>query len=175
MFVIIDGMTEVESLRKLVNKALQQERTQYNKLYREKMVNQVTLVGRLGADPECKTLTSGNSVANVSLATTESWKDKDTGQKKEVTDWHRVVVYGALAEVFSRWLHKGSLIYVQGRLKTRSWDDQKAGGKRYITEVICDQMRMLGGKKEDGGHAQDDIPPAEPEGQAGSDEEGLPF
>lgn len=139
------------------------------------MVNQVTLVGRLGGDPEVKMLQSGKSVANVSLATTESWKDKDTGQKKEVTDWHRVVVYGALAEVFGKWLHKGSLIYVQGRLKTRSWDD-KSGGKRYITEVICDAMRILGGKK-DGGedHAREEDPPAEPEGQAGSDEDDLPF
>ncbi len=140
------------------------------------MVNQVTLVGRLGGDPEVKTLASGKSVANVSLATTESWKDKDTGQKKEVTDWHRVVVYGPLADVFGKWLHKGSLIYVQGRLKTRSWDD-KEGSKRYITEVICDQMKMLGGKKEDGGHAQEEVPPAEPEGKAavGSGEDDLPF
>lgn len=137
------------------------------------MVNQVILVGRLGGDPEVKTLQSGKSVANVSLATTESWKDKDTGQKKEVTDWHRVVVYGAMADVFGKWLRKGSLIYVQGRLKTRSWDDK--GSKRYITEVICDTMRMLGGKKDDGGHAQEEVPPAEPEGQAGSGEDDLPF
>jgi len=137
------------------------------------MVNQVTLVGRLGGDPEVKYLASGKAVANVSLATTESWKDKDTGQKKEVTDWHRIVVYGALADVFGKWLHKGSLIYVQGRLKTRSWDDK--GSKRYITEVICDTMRMLGGKKDDGGHAQEEALPAEPEGHAGGGEDDLPF
>jgi len=137
------------------------------------MLNQVQLIGRLGGDPECKTLASGKSVVNVSIATTESWKDKDTGQKKEVTDWHRVVVYGALADVFAKWLHKGSLIYVQGRLKTRSWDDQKGGGKRYITEVICDQMRMLGGKgetREEIGHEQH----SEPEAPAAG-EEDLPF
>lgn len=137
------------------------------------MLNQVQLIGRLGADPDCKTLASGKSVANVSLATTESWKDKDTGQKKEVTDWHRVVVYGALADVFAKWLHKGSLIYVQGRLKTRSWEDQKGGGKRYVTEVICDQMRMLGGKgeaREDSGQEQHSEPEAPAPG-----EEDLPF
>lgn len=137
------------------------------------MVNQVIIVGRLGGDPDVKTLASGKAVANVSIATTESWKDKDTGQKKEVTDWHRVVVYGPLADVFGKWLHKGSLIYVQGRLKTRSWDDK--GSKRYITEVICDQMRMLGGKKEDGGHAQEEVPPAEGQAEVGSGEEDLPF
>ena len=98
-------------------------------------VNKVILIGNLGKDPECRSMQNGSKVANLSLATSESWKDKSTGEKKERTEWHRVVVFGPLAEIVERYTRKGSKIYVQGSLQTRKWSD-KDGVEKYSTEVV---------------------------------------
>lgn len=105
-------------------------------------VNKVILVGRLGADPELKTLGSGQAVANFNLATSESWVDKE-GQKQEKTEWHRIVVWGKLAEICRQHLSKGRQVYVEGRLQTRSWEDQQ-GQKRYTTEITANTVQFLG-------------------------------
>jgi single-strand DNA-binding protein len=112
-------------------------------------VNKVILVGNLGNDPEVKYMPSGGAVANVSLATTESWKDKNSGERQEKTEWHRVVFFGRLAEIAGEYLKKGSQIYVEGRLQTREWE--KDGVKRYSTEIIASDMQMLGGRGGSGG------------------------
>ncbi len=111
-------------------------------------VNKVILVGRLGKDPEVRHLESGASVANFSLATTESYKDRNTGERKEITDWHNIVLWRGLAEVAEKYLKKGNMVYVEGKLKTRSWED-KDGNTRYTTEIVGDNMTMLGGKPTD--------------------------
>lgn len=107
-------------------------------------VNKVILVGRLGKDPEVKNMTNGESVANVTLATTESWKDK-SGSKQEKTEWHNLVFYRRLAEIAGEYLKKGSQIYIEGKLQTRKWQT-KEGQDRYTTEVIVSEMQMLGSK-----------------------------
>jgi single-strand DNA-binding protein len=109
-------------------------------------LNKVQIIGHLGRDPEVRYLASGDQVANVAVATSETWKDKATGEKKEATEWHRVVVYGKLAEVIGQYLHKGSLVYFEGKLKTRKWQD-KDGIEKYTTELVCDTMQMLGGRQ----------------------------
>lgn len=109
-------------------------------------VNKVIIVGRLGKDPEVKTLGNGAIVANFSMATSESYKDKTTGEKKEITDWHNIVLWRGLAEIAQKYLHKGDLIYIEGKMRTRSWD--KDGHKFYATEVIGDSMTMLSTSKE---------------------------
>lgn len=106
-------------------------------------VNKVILVGRLGQDPEVKSLPSGQNVATISVATSESWKDKDNGQKQEKTEWHRVVLWGRLADLAKSYLTKGKLVYIEGKLQTRSWDD-KTGVKRYSTEIMASTMQFLG-------------------------------
>jgi single-strand DNA-binding protein len=106
-------------------------------------VNKVILVGNLGADPEIRYLPNGDAVANIRLATTESWKDKATGEKKELTEWHRVVFYRKLAEIAGQYLKKGSQIYVEGRIRTRKWQGQD-GQDRYTTEIEANEMQMLG-------------------------------
>ncbi|AXR08125.1 single-stranded DNA-binding protein [Salinimonas sediminis] len=111
-------------------------------------VNKVILVGNLGTDPEVRYMPNGNAVANLSLATSESWKDQQ-GQVQERTEWHRLTMYRRLAEVAGEYLKKGSQIYVEGKLQTRKWQDQQ-GQDRYTTEIIVDQMQMLGGKSEGG-------------------------
>ena len=108
-------------------------------------VNKVTLIGNLGNDPEVRYSGNGNAVANVSLATAESWRDKDSGEQQERTEWHRVVFFGRLAEIVSEYLHKGSLIYVEGRLQTNKWQD-KEGNDRYTTQIVANEMQMLGGR-----------------------------
>lgn len=115
-------------------------------------VNKVIIVGNLGRDPETRYMPNGEAVTNIAVATTESWKDKQTGEKKEQTEWHRITFYRKLAEVVGQYLKKGSSIYVEGRLQTRKWTD-KDGVERYTTEIISDSMQMLGGgpKKEDDG------------------------
>jgi len=112
-------------------------------------VNKVILIGTLGSDPEVRYMPNGNAVANISLATNESWKDKNTGQMQEKTEWHRVVVFGKLAEVAGEYLRKGSQVYFEGKLQTRKWQDQATGQDKYTTEVVVDfggQMQMLGGR-----------------------------
>lgn len=110
-------------------------------------VNKVILVGFLGKDPETRYAPSGDAICNVTLATSESWKDKSTGEKKESTEWHRVVFFGKLAEIAGQYLKKGSQAYVEGCLKTRKWTDNN-GQERYTTEVRADELKMLGGKGE---------------------------
>jgi len=110
-----------------------------------KGVNKVILVGHLGDDPKISYMPSGGAVANVSIATTESWKDKTTGEKQERTEWHRVTFYQRLAEIVGEYLKKGAQIYVEGRLQTRKWQ-AKDGTDRYTTEIIASEMQMLGSK-----------------------------
>ena len=114
-----------------------------------KGVNKVILVGNLGNDPEVRYMPNGNAVANLSLATSESWKDQQ-GQVQERTEWHRLTMYRRLAEIAGEYLKKGSQIYVEGKLQTRKWQDQQ-GQDRYATEIIVDQMQMLGGRGGEGG------------------------
>lgn len=115
-------------------------------------LNQVQLIGNLGADPETRFTTSGEAVCNIRLATTDSWKDKATGEQKEATEWHRVVFYRRLAEVAGQYLKKGSQVFIQGRIKTRKWTD-KDGVEKYTTEIEATEMKMLGGKREGGNDA----------------------
>jgi single-strand DNA-binding protein len=105
-------------------------------------INKVIIVGNLGNDPELKFMPNGNAVTNLTVATSESWKDKNTGEQKEDTEWHRVVFFRRLAEIAGEYLKKGSKVYIEGKLKTRKWQDQ-SGNDRYSTEIIADQMQML--------------------------------
>ena len=116
-------------------------------------VNRVTLVGNLGRDPEMRTMPSGDQLANVAIATTDRWKDKNTGEEKSSTEWHRVTFNGRLAEIAGQYLRKGSQVYVEGSLRTRKWTDQ-AGVEKYSTEIRADQMQMLGSRQggQQGGH-----------------------
>lgn len=111
-------------------------------------VNKVIIVGHLGRDPEIRTFPSGDQVANVTIATTDRWRDKNSGENKEATEWHRVTFHGRLAEIAGQYLRKGSQIYLEGSLKTRKWTDQATGQERYATEIRADSMQMLGGKSE---------------------------
>lgn len=113
-------------------------------------VNKVILVGNLGKDPEVRYLPDGGAVVNLSLATTSNWRDKTSGEKREETEWHRVVMYGRLAEIAGEYCRKGRSIYVEGRLKTRKWQDQ-SGVDKYTTEIVADQMQLLGGREGGGG------------------------
>ncbi len=119
-------------------------------------VNKVILIGNVGGDPETRYLPNGNAVTNITLATTDSWKDKQTGQQQERTEWHRVVFCGKLAEIAGEYLRKGGQCYIEGRLQTREWE--KDGVKRYTTEIVVDMngtMQLLGGR---GGNAADEAP-----------------
>jgi single-strand DNA-binding protein len=108
-------------------------------------LNKVTLIGYLGRDPETRSTAAGDAVAQFTLATTETWKDKATGEKREATEWHRVVLYRKLAEIAAQYLKKGSLVYVEGRLQTRKWTG-KDDVERYVVEIIGDDLRMLGAR-----------------------------
>jgi len=110
-----------------------------------KGVNKVIIIGNLGKDPEIRYSQNGVAVASMSIATTESWKDKNTGQKQEKTEWHRLVAFGKTAEICGQYLKKGSSAYVEGKLQTRKWQD-KDGQDRYTTEIVVDNLQMLGGK-----------------------------
>ncbi|MDO6405939.1 single-stranded DNA-binding protein [Pantoea phytobeneficialis] len=113
-------------------------------------VNKVILVGNLGQDPEVRYMPNGGAVANITLATSESWRDKQTGENKEITEWHRVVLFGKLAEVAGEYLRKGSQVYIEGQLRTRKWQDQ-GGQDRYTTEIVVNvggTMQMLGGRQQ---------------------------
>lgn len=113
-------------------------------------VNKVIIVGNLGKDPEMRAFPSGDQVANVTIATTDKWKDKQTGEMKEATEWHRVVFNGRLAEIVGQYLRKGSQVYVEGSLRTRKWTDQ-SGVEKFTTEIRADQMQMLGSRQGMGG------------------------
>ena len=120
-------------------------------------INKCIILGRVGNDPEVKYSASGSAIANLSVATSEQWKDKQTGEKKEQTEWHRVVIFGKLAEVAGEYLRKGSQVYIEGQLRTRKWTDSN-GVDRYTTEIVIPQMggvmQMLGGKRDDSGQQQ---------------------
>ena len=108
-------------------------------------INKVILIGNLGNEPEIRYTAGGAAVANISLATAESWKDKESGEQQERTEWHRIVFFGRLAEIVGEYLHKGSQVYVEGRLQTRKWQD-KEGHDRYTTEIVANEMQVLGGR-----------------------------
>ena len=150
-------------------------------------VNKVIIVGNLGKDPETRYAPSGDAVTNIVVATTETWKDKTSGEKREATEWHRVVFFGKLAEIAGQYLKKGSQVYLEGKLKTRKWQD-KDGQDRFTTEINADEMKMLGskgdGQQQEGQRPQQtqQRPPAnpqrQPQGQAGgfSDmDDDIPF
>jgi single-strand DNA-binding protein len=145
-------------------------------------VNKVIIVGHLGRDPETKYMPNGEAVTNITVATTESWKDKNSGEKRELTEWHRVTFYRKLAEIAGQYLKKGMQVYVEGKLQTRKWTD-KEGVERYTTEIIADTMQMLGGKGSGGGDGRDanngssgSRPPAQGNGQKGRDmDDDAPF
>ncbi len=113
-------------------------------------INKVILVGNLGKDPEVRYMPSGSAAANITIATSEQWKDKQTGEQKDRTEWHNVVFFGRLAEIVGEYLKKGSQIYVEGSLRTRKWQD-KSGNDRYTTEIVANEMQMLGGGGRGGG------------------------
>ncbi|HNO64268.1 MAG TPA: single-stranded DNA-binding protein [Thauera aminoaromatica] len=113
-------------------------------------VNKVILIGNLGADPESRFAPSGDAICNIRLATTETWRDKNTGERREATEWHRVAFFGKLAEIAGQYLRKGSQVYIEGSLRTRKWQDQ-SGQDRYTTEIRADEMKMLG--RREGGDA----------------------
>jgi single-strand DNA-binding protein len=108
-------------------------------------VNKVILIGNLGADPETRAMPSGTTVANLRIATSESWRDKQTGEQQERTEWHRVALFGRLAEIAAEYLRKGSQVYIEGSLRTRKWQD-KQGNERYSTEIVGNELQMLGGR-----------------------------
>ncbi len=134
-------------------------------------VNKVILIGNLGRDPEVRYTPSGSAVCNITVATSRSWKSKESGEKVEETEWHRVVMYDRLAEIAGEYLKKGRSVYIEGRLKTRKWTD-KDGAEKYTTEIIAQEMNMLGGREgmgggagggdEDGGNGERSAPPQRP-------------
>jgi single-strand DNA-binding protein len=113
-------------------------------------INKVILIGNLGADPETRSLPSGMTVANIRIATSEAWKDKQSGDMKEQTEWHNVALFGRLGEIAGEYLRKGSQVYIEGKLRTRKWQD-KQGNDRYTTEIIANEMQMMGGRGGTGG------------------------
>ena len=135
-------------------------------------VNKVILVGTLGRDPEVKYGSNGNAIVNLSLATSETWKDKNSGEKQEKTEWHRVVIFGKLAEIAAEYLKKGSQAYFEGKLQTRKWQD-KDGQDRYTTEIVAHQMQMLGGKGMK--TSADDDKQSAPEPQPEVELDSIPF
>jgi single-strand DNA-binding protein len=140
-------------------------------------VNKAIIIGHIGADPEVRVMQDGDAVCKISVATTESWKDKD-GEKQERTEWHRVVFFGKLADIAVRYLKRGSQVYIEGRLRTRKWQD-KEGSDRYTTEIIADEMRMLGKRDGEQTAPRAEDPPKQKKGKSGSAfddfEDDLPF
>jgi single-strand DNA-binding protein len=140
-------------------------------------VNKVIVVGNLGQDPETRYMPSGSAVTNLRVATNESWKDKQTGEQKDRTEWHSVAMFGRLAEIAAEYLRKGSQVYIEGKLRTRKWQD-KDGNDRYTTEIVADEMQMLGSRS--GGSApsiSDAPPPSAPRSQSSGDDfdDDIPF
>jgi single-strand DNA-binding protein len=139
-------------------------------------INKAILIGRLGRDPEVRYTPSGVAVANFSIATSEEWKDKDSGEKKERTEWHRIVAFGRLGEICGEYLSKGRQVYIEGRIQTRDWEDRD-GNKRYTTEIVAGDVQFLGGR--DG--ADGSRPPGPPDADfrgapaSGPDDDDIPF
>ncbi len=142
-------------------------------------INKVILIGNLGGDPEVRYMPNGNAVANVTVATSESWKDKNTGENQERTEWHRVVFFRRQAEIVGEYLKKGSKVYIEGKLQTRKWQDQ-SGNDRYTTEIVANEMQMMDSRRESSGassprptaSAQAPTPPAPSSGDFDDD---IPF
>lgn len=139
-------------------------------------INRVILVGHLGQDPEIKSMPSGSAVANASIATSDQWKDKQSGEMRDRTEWHRVVFFNRLAEIVGQYLRKGSQVYVEGRLQTRKWQDQN-GNDRYTTEIVASEMQMLGGKDNADGSAGAPAQNQAPQQAAAADafDDDVPF
>jgi len=135
-------------------------------------LNKVLIIGNLGADPEIKYTQAGSPVANLSVATSERWKDKNTGEQKEQVEWHRVVIFGRLAEIAEQYLKKGSKIFVEGKLQTRDWEDSE-GKKRYTTEVVAREMTMLDSKGDSMENSSSASSSSKPEND--KFEEDIPF
>jgi single-strand DNA-binding protein len=131
-------------------------------------INKVIIVGNLGADPETRYMPSGSAVTNLSVATSETWKDKQTGEQKERTEWHKVAMFNRLAEIAAEYLRKGSQVYIEGKLRTRKWQDRD-GNDRWTTEIVADEMQMLGGRG-GGGSA----PMSSDRGSSGGPPDGPP-
>ena len=138
-------------------------------------INKVILVGNLGKDPDMRYTAGGDAVANLSIATSESWNDNQTGEKKEKTEWHRVVFFRRIAEVCGEYLKKGSSVYIEGSLRTRDWEDDK-GNKRYTTEIIGREMQMLGGRRtEDNMDQSPRMNSSSPQPEEGLIDDEIPF
>ena len=138
-------------------------------------INKVILVGNLGKDPDMRYTAGGDAVANLSIATSESWNDNQTGEKKEKTEWHRVVFFRRIAEVCGEYLKKGSSVYIEGSLRTRDWEDDQ-GNKRYTTEIIGREMQMLGGRRsEDNMDQSPQMNSSSPQPEEGLIEDEIPF
>ena len=137
-------------------------------------VNKAIIVGQLGKDPELRYTADGKAIANFSVATSEQWKDTQTGEKQEKTEWHRISIFGKLAEIAGEYLRKGSQVYLEGKIQTRKWTD-KDGQDRYTTEIIADQMQMLGGKQ--GGEERQEKPRNAKSAPSGNDDfdEDIPW
>jgi single-strand DNA-binding protein len=148
-------------------------------------VNKVILIGNLGKDPQQRAMPSGKAVVNFSVATTEQWRDKQTGENKEATEWHNVVMFDRLAEIAAEYLRKGSQVYIEGKIRTRKWQD-KEGNDRYTTEIIANEMSMLGGRgaadrsaappqERSRDRAEEQVSRPEPAGVAESFDDDIPF
>jgi len=143
-------------------------------------INKVILVGNLGKDPEMRYMPSGSAVANITLATTESWKDKQSGDQQERTEWHNIVFFNRLAEIVGEYLKKGSQIYVEGKLRTRKWQD-KSGNDRYTTEIVANEMQMLGSRGGSAGYSSEKASPSKQEtapaaaAASGDFDDDIPF
>jgi single-strand DNA-binding protein len=145
-------------------------------------INKVILVGNLGNDPETRAMPSGDTVTNLSIATNESWKDKQSGEQKDRTEWHKVAMFGRLAEISAEYLRKGSQVYIEGKLRTRKWKDQQ-GNDRWTTEIVANEMQMLGGRGGGGGEfgggdsgpAPGPAPGPSPGGSSDDFDDDIPF
>lgn len=137
-------------------------------------INKVIIVGHLGNDPEMQSMPNGEAVANISVATSEAWTDKNTGERREVTEWHRIVFYRKLAEICGQYLKKGAQVYIEGRLRTRKWQDQN-GQDRYTTEIQGDVMQMLGTRPQSADGANNPQPMPQQDASANAFDDSIPF
>ena len=137
-------------------------------------INKVIIVGHLGNDPEMRSMPNGDAVANISVATSEAWTDKNTGERREVTEWHRIVFYRKLAEICGQYLKKGAQVYIEGRLRTRKWQDQN-GQDRYTTEIQGDVMQMLGTRPQSADGANNSQPMPQQDASANAFDDSIPF
>ena len=137
-------------------------------------INKVIIVGHLGNDPEMRSMPNGEAVANISVATSEAWTDKNTGERREVTEWHRIVFYRKLAEICGQYLKKGAQVYIEGRLRTRKWQDQN-GQDRYTTEIQGDVMQMLGTRPQSADGANNPQPMPQHDASVNAFDDSIPF